>query len=427
MSEPERMLNIERLAKSFRVARERGVANDPRRERFSWRQDRFWALRDVSFSVRRGETLGLIGPNGSGKSTLLKILSGVMAPETGRFEAQGRVGALLELGAGFHPDLTGIENVYLNGALLGLSNRAIGKLLAEIIAFAELERFMDMPVRHYSSGMASRLGFAVATCLQPEILLMDETFATGDMRFQAKALEHIARMKERGTTMILVSHSMAMMMQLADRVVWLDHGQVRREGPTGEILPEYRRSWQVNLYTPDRVRGVLGMEALFEVCDPEPPVRIEAARLSVQGGPETKPDGAVAGGGLELDSGQTVRLELDVAHPGPHPEALYVETAWVRDDDRTLAQSRTPVALAPGAGRTRLALSFEPWELTQATWRLALALAPMPPPGEEPEAGGRERYPYFDRKLDTGAVRVLTPNPFHLPVAAHIAVQWRVN
>jgi ABC-type polysaccharide/polyol phosphate transport system ATPase subunit len=420
------MLEIEHLAKSFRVAREKDAADDPRRERLSWRRDRFWALRDVSFSVRRGEALGLIGPNGSGKSTLLKILSGVMAPEAGRFEAHGRVGALLELGAGFHPDLSGIENVYLNGALLGLSNRAIGNLLAEIIAFAELERFMDMPVRHYSSGMASRLGFAVATQLAPEILLMDETFATGDMRFQAKALEHVARMKARGTTMILVSHNMELILQLADRVVWLDRGQVRRDGSTIEVLPEYRRSWRVNLYTSDRVRGALGMEALFEACDPQPPVRIEAARLSVPGGSELKPDGGKEGGTLELLAGQTVRVELDVVHPGPHPEAIYVETAWVRDDDRTLAQSRTPALLAPGAGRTRLGLSFEPWPLTQATWRLALALAPMPAPGEERGAGEARGSLYFDRKLDTGAVRVLTPNPFHLPVIAPIPVQWRV-
>ncbi|MCL5271045.1 MAG: ABC transporter ATP-binding protein, partial [bacterium] len=191
-------LTVTHLAKSFRVAREADGGADPRRERRSRRHDRFWALRGVSFSVEPGRTLGIIGPNGSGKSTLMKILAGVMQPERGGFEARGRIGALLERGAGFHPELTAIENVYLNGALLGLSERQVDALLPAIISFAELERFMDMPVKHFSSGMTTRLGFAVAMQLAPEILLMDETFAAGDAHFMAKTIGHIAGMKARG-------------------------------------------------------------------------------------------------------------------------------------------------------------------------------------------------------------------------------------
>ena len=208
------VLTINRLSKAFRMPRSR-VGDDPRRIRISRRHDCFQVLKDVSFDLHHGETVGLVGPNGSGKSTLLKILAGVMTADSGSFQATGGIGALLELGAGFHDDLNGIENIYLNGALLGLSLTEIDRLLPEIIEFSELEQFMDMPVRHYSSGMTARLGFAIASRLAPKILLMDETFATGDARFQAKALSHIGRLKERGHTMILVSHNMEMIMKIA--------------------------------------------------------------------------------------------------------------------------------------------------------------------------------------------------------------------
>ncbi len=234
-------LTVDRLGKAYRVPHARD-GRDPRREKISARKDLFHALRDVSFGVRRGETLGLIGANGSGKSTLLKILAGVVQADRGSFSACGRIGALLELGAGFHPDLTGIENVYLSGALLGMEARRIDELLPDIIGFAELERFMDMPVKHYSSGMAGRLGFAVATQLAPDILLMDETFATGDLRFQAKAIEHVAGMKRRGHTLLIVSHNLEIMIQLADRVLWLDHGGVKLAGEPREVLTHYRRA-----------------------------------------------------------------------------------------------------------------------------------------------------------------------------------------
>ncbi|HDQ71339.1 MAG TPA: ABC transporter ATP-binding protein, partial [Chloroflexi bacterium] len=158
-------------------------------------REEFWALKDVSFSVQRGESVGIIGPNGAGKSTTLKLLTRIIEPTSGQVEIRGRVGALLELGAGFHPDLTGRENVYLNGSILGLSRAEIDRKMDDIVGFAELERFIDMPVKHYSSGMYVRLGFSVAVHTEPEILLIDEVLAVGDQNFQRKCMDHIYEMK----------------------------------------------------------------------------------------------------------------------------------------------------------------------------------------------------------------------------------------
>ena len=415
-------LQIQSLSKRFRVAHA-ATSDDPRREPAGRRHDRLWALRDVDIMAAKGETIGLIGPNGSGKSTLLMILAGVMQPDAGRFETEGRVGALLELGAGFHPDLTGMENVALNGALLGMSSAQIDCVVPDIIAFAELERFMDMPVKHYSSGMSARLGFAVATRLAPDILLMDETFAAGDARFQAKALDHVAGMKAAGHTMILVSHNMEMILQLTDRVVWLDKGRVRREGDPRQVLAEYRRSQHMNLYHMDVLRRNLGVEAIFEgaaIDTPRP--RIGSVALSVEEAGGTDRNASE----VEIETGQSLHVELTLEHPEiPVPEipkAVYLETAWVRDD-RILAQSRTRVALDGAGPATPVTLRFAPWILTEGHWRMALAISPI----ARSEADATPTGPrYYDRRAQAGEVRVVTPNPFGLQVIAPIAHEWRL-
>jgi ABC-type polysaccharide/polyol phosphate transport system ATPase subunit len=208
-------------------------------------QEEFWALRDVSFTVDQGETVGLIGPNGAGKSTVLKLISRIIEPTSGRTWVNGRVGALLELGSGFHPDLTGRENIYLNGSILGLSRRDIAQRLKSIVQFAELERFIDVPVRNYSSGMLMRLGFSVATSFQPEILLIDEVLAVGDQAFQAKCLRRIAHMQKQGTTILLVSHSLDTVRRLCHRAVWLDEGEAQAVGPVDEVIVKYlSRVWK---------------------------------------------------------------------------------------------------------------------------------------------------------------------------------------
>jgi ABC-type polysaccharide/polyol phosphate transport system ATPase subunit len=430
-------LNVEQLGKAFRVAaRRRGAGDDPRREPVSRRHDRFHALRGVGFSVAAGETLGVVGHNGSGKSTLLKILAGVMTPDSGGFTATGRIGALLELGAGFHPDLSGIENVYLNGALLGLSTTEITRLLPEIIEFAELERFMDLPVRHYSSGMQSRLGFAVATRLAPEILLMDETFATGDARFQSKALAHVAAMKARGHTLLLVSHDVELMLELADRVLWLEKGRVRRIGPPREVMADYRRSQQTALRAPELRRGSLGLDVLYEPIDSAAGLSIRGVQLATGRHPAS--DALLPCElPIELAGRLTLRLEL-TGPPALSGRRACLHVAWASADrGRVLAQSRTPLQLdftaksaTDGAGLQRVELAFNPWRLTEGRWQAAVALELVDGgTAGQVEAGAAPLFGrvYAARQILPAIVRTTTPNAYEVPAIAMIGSEWQFD
>jgi lipopolysaccharide transport system ATP-binding protein len=203
-----------------------------------------WALKEVSFEVRRGEILGVVGRNGAGKSTLLKILSRITRPSTGQVEIYGRVGSLLEVGTGFHPDLTGRENVYLNGAVLGMRKAEIDAKFDEIVAFSELERFIETPVKRYSSGMYVRLAFSVAAHLEPEILIMDEVLAVGDMAFQQKCLDKMNEIRRQGRTIFFVSHNLPAITRLCMRAVLLDRGRLVAEGQPQEVVNRYlSTSW----------------------------------------------------------------------------------------------------------------------------------------------------------------------------------------
>lgn len=201
--------------------------------------DEFRALEDVTFKVDRGETLGIIGRNGSGKSTALKLIAGVTAPSSGKVFVTGRVSPLIELGAGFHADLTGRENVHLNGSILGMSQREIDEQFDAIVEFAELQDFIDTPVKRYSSGMYVRLGFAVAVHSNPEVLLIDEVLSVGDAFFQEKCLARMHQFQAAGTTIILVSHSAEMITNFCERAIWLDHGRLAADGPAGQVVDEY--------------------------------------------------------------------------------------------------------------------------------------------------------------------------------------------
>src|SRR6202795_4479002 len=203
------------------------------------KQEVFWALRDVSLEVREGEVLGLIGRNGAGKTTLLKILSRITRPTTGYAEIRGRVGSLLEVGTGFHPELTGRENVYLSGAILGMGKSEINRKFDEIVAFAGVDRFIDTPLKHFSTGMQMRLAFAVAAHLEPEILLVDEVLAVGDIEFQKKCLGKMQDVSKSGRTIVFVSHQMNQIRRLCERVFGIDGGQIREEGPTGKVIAAY--------------------------------------------------------------------------------------------------------------------------------------------------------------------------------------------
>jgi len=202
-------------------------------------RERFYALRDVSFSLEQGESLALIGPNGAGKTTALSLVAGLARPDSGYVTVNGKVGALLELGSGFHPDLTGRENLRLNAAMLGMSRRKATNLAAPIIEFSEIGDFIDQPLRTFSSGMVLRLAFSVAIHMEPEILLIDEVLAVGDQRFQDKCLDRIRQMRAKGTSLLFVSHAMKAIETFCDKAVWLDHGQVQMQGPAHQILSAY--------------------------------------------------------------------------------------------------------------------------------------------------------------------------------------------
>lgn len=202
----------------------------------------FEALKDVSFRVEHGQTVGIIGRNGSGKSTVLKLIAGVSAPTAGEVYVSGRISPLIELGAGFHPDLTGRENVHLNASILGMSEAEIKQQFDDIVAFAELEEFIDTPVKRYSSGMYVRLGFAVAVHSNPEILLIDEVLSVGDAFFQEKCLAKMHEFQAQGVTIVVVSHSPDLVASFCERAVWLDHGRLVLDGPASATVNEYLRS-----------------------------------------------------------------------------------------------------------------------------------------------------------------------------------------
>ncbi len=199
----------------------------------------FWALRNVSLEINKGEIVGIIGRNGSGKSTLLSVLAGLSPPTTGRVAVNGRFAALLDLGAGFHPQVTGRENAYINALFMGMPKQRARELVPQIIEFSGLEEFGDQPIRTYSSGMLMRLGFSVAVHVEPEILLIDEVIAVGDADFQQKCLDHFAKLKEQSTTIVLVTHNVTTLREFADRAIFLEHGQVEQDGPPEAVVDAY--------------------------------------------------------------------------------------------------------------------------------------------------------------------------------------------
>lgn len=257
MSAP--IITVEHLAKCYRIGRV-GARGDGLRHRLehavrnpgsllrrntsatTGRHEDFWALRDVTFQVEPGEVVGVIGRNGAGKSTLLKILSRITSPTSGRARLGGRVASLLEVGTGFHPELTGRENVFLNGAILGMTRVEVRRKFDEIVAFSEVEKFIDTPVKRYSSGMYVRLAFAVAAHLEPEILIVDEVLAVGDTQFQKKCLGRISAVARSGRTVLFVSHNMGVVGTLCSKIVLLENGSSTHIGPPEEVIPQYLRS-----------------------------------------------------------------------------------------------------------------------------------------------------------------------------------------
>jgi ABC-2 type transport system ATP-binding protein len=233
-------ISIDHVSKKFRLYHEKNqyLKTTLLRGRRA-RHDEFWAVKDVSFEIPTGSTFGIIGSNGSGKSTLLKCLAGILTPDLGKLAVNGRLSALLELGAGFHPDLSGRENVFLNGAILGMTNKEIQSRFDDIVEFAGLGTFIDTPVKNYSSGMVVRLGFSIAANVEPEILLIDEVLAVGDASFQQRCYEKIEQFRHDGRTIVLVSHGLSQIEQICDTAAWLEKGNLKALGPSLEVVREY--------------------------------------------------------------------------------------------------------------------------------------------------------------------------------------------
>jgi ABC-type polysaccharide/polyol phosphate transport system ATPase subunit len=289
-------IHVEHAARRFRVyPRESRALKDLVVARGRTRGTDVWALRDVSFAVDPGSAIGLVGRNGSGKTTLLRLLSGIVKPTSGRVAVGGRIGSLLELGAGFHPDLTGRENVYLNGSIHGLRRAAIREKLDEIVSFAGLEDFIDLPVRTYSSGMYMRLGFAIASHIEADVLLLDEVFAVGDEAFQRKCFGKIFEFKQRGGTIVFVSHDAGAVERLCDRAVLLSDGRVAFDGPTHEAVIAYRRMLAGERDPEERAAGL--KEWGGEVA------RVERVRLLGPDGDERS----------QLLAGEAFAIALDIA------------------------------------------------------------------------------------------------------------------
>ncbi|MBA2339396.1 MAG: ABC transporter ATP-binding protein [Pyrinomonadaceae bacterium] len=302
-----------------------------------------WALRDINFDVRPGETLGLIGHNGAGKSTLLKILSRITEPTTGGFELYGRVGSLLEVGTGFHPDLTGRENVFLNGAILGIKRFELERRFDEIVAFSEIEKFIDTPVKYYSSGMYLRLAFAVAVHLDAEILIMDEVLAVGDVGFQQKCIEKMHEIRQEGRTILFVSHAMSAVTRLCERVILLERGRIVQDGEAQKVVNDYlgaswnataEREWANVSEAPGdeivrlrRVRVCDGQGRTTAAIDVRFPVGIEMTY-------EVLEPGHVLSPGIDLFNEEGVHLfsSYDVGEEWrrrPRPTGCYTSITWI--------------------------------------------------------------------------------------------------
>jgi ABC-type polysaccharide/polyol phosphate transport system ATPase subunit len=317
------------------------------------------ALRDVSLAIEPGEAVGLVGRNGSGKTTLLRLVSGIIRPTSGRVEAGGRVASLLELGAGFHPDFTGRENVYLNGSIHGLPRARVREVMDEIVAFAELERFIDLPVRTYSSGMFMRLGFSVASHIEADVLLLDEVFAVGDEQFQRKCFGKIAEFKNRGGTIVFVSHDARAVERLCDRAVLLRSGEVAFDGSTREAIAAYRRLLAAEA-SPDELEGGLREWGTGEA-------RVVEAQL-------VDADGDAR---AQFASGEALAVRLLVAaEPGIAPPLVSLE---LRDDDGVVlgavTQPTAELGWSDGGGERELVFRLDRLPLADGCFHVRVSLS----------------------------------------------------
>ena len=362
-------------------------------------REAFWALKDATLSVQRGEMLGLIGPNGAGKSTILKLMTRILEPTSGTIKVQGRVAALLELGTGFHPDLTGRENVFLNGSLLGFGRRQMEQRLDSIIDFAGMERFIDMPVRHYSSGMYMRLGFAIAVHLDPDVLITDEVLAVGDEAFQQKCLERMRKFRDEGVTIILVSHALPVVRTLCDRVIWLQQGQIVMDGGPDEVIDAYVAEVAAQKAGEHGAGAFAHPHQMTSVISGLADIRLLNVEMI---DPDGKPGWEIAGGART-----TLRFHYQVRKDFP-AAALAVQVRDAVDHsvicDYNSYSEQMPLHLHEGSGAIDLSV---PLPLREGHYLLTVALfgRPDPPAWTNPDDLHQEAYSFHVRSALTAPRR----------------------
>lgn len=336
-------LGVEHVSKRFRLYRERPSSLKQRLLASRSRAEDFWALRDVSFEVQRGRSLGLVGHNGSGKTTLLKCVAGILRPTDGVIRYRGRAAALLELGAGFHPELTGRENVYLNASFLGMSRRDTDRVYDDVVAFAELADFMDTQVKFFSSGMLVRLGFAVAVHVDPDILLIDEVLAVGDEAFQRRCLDRVAAFQREGRTIVLVTHALDTVRDICTQAVMLHHGRVHTSGDPDHVVRELRNT-------------LLSSDPDFVAEEGDRELEIAGVRIA------PAEDGAAT-----IESGRDLVIEVDVKANAPVPglDASFAILSGVTNHPVTIVRTKelgVPIGPVEGPKRIRFVLPRPRWE-----------------------------------------------------------------
>ena len=327
------------------------------------RNQEFWAVQDVSFKLNRGESMGIIGPNGSGKSTTLKLLSGIIRPERGTYRVRGRLSALIEVGAGFHPDLTGRENIYLNGSILGMTRKEVASKFNDIVEFAGVEEFIDTPVKRYSSGMAVRLGFAVSAFIEPDVMLVDEVLAVGDTEFRNRCLNRMNKMLRNGVTMILVSHNLSEVRNLCQNCLMLYKGQSMMQGPTIKVIEEYHRIVGEKIKIEQEKQAAIELAGKLETA-----AAISGAKLLNAEGESCE----VFGTGEE----QTLRIHYHARERIANPQ-FNVELLWATEDYVAAACSTAArkVVLGPIEGRGHVDLKINSLlvEPNVYAWSVALS------------------------------------------------------
>jgi ABC-type polysaccharide/polyol phosphate transport system ATPase subunit len=380
------VVSVDNVSKKFLLHHQRARSFQDILVNFAHRRngttEEFWALKGVTFEVQRGEALGIVGTNGSGKSTVLKLITRILDPTSGSVTTNGRLSALIELGAGFHPDLTGRENIYLNGSILGFSRREMDARFDEILAFSELERFIDTPVKHFSSGMYMRLGFSVATSVDPDILIIDEVLAVGDEAFQRKCLERIDQFRRQGKTIILVSHGNELVERMCDRAVWLDHGIVRAKGPVHQAIQAYvaeMRERDEKAREIDQATSVTAVERDL-VATTGTTAEIRGVSLSAADGSDR----------YSFQSGETMRVQILYRFVDADPS--YSISAQVRRSDGLLLYSTTArhdLGARPNeAGDYRIELRIPRLQLLSGTYEVipSIQRASDAPAGDDPGA-----------------------------------------